>query len=347
MYKFEISNIIYQPNDTVTLVFKDLSGNYPKPKAGQFLTVSFIFGEREVRRSYSFSSSPDVEEPLTITVKRVDNGEISRLLHHQTRIGDIIDVLEPQGLFYYEPKRDRERTLFLFGAGVGVTPLYSILKTALVAEDKTKVVLVYSNKSIASTVFYEELLEWQKQYPDRLEIEWIFSSSKNLLHARLNREYLIHIVKGQMPANGDVLFFTCGPVFYMDLVRFTLLGMGFPDNHIKKETFHFPEEEEDDDEKEEEAVDMTPYNIKLRFQGTEYNLTIPYNKTVLEVGLEHKIKLPYSCKSGMCSTCISQCTAGSVRMDYNEVLTDREVENGRCLICVSHPLEEGTVIAVM
>lgn len=347
MYKFEISNIIYQPNDTITLIFKDLSGIYPKPKAGQFLTLSFTFGEREVRRSYSFSSSPHMDEPLAITVKRVDNGEISRLLHHQTRVGDIIDVLEPQGLFYYEPQRGRERTLFLFAAGVGITPLYSILKTALVAEDRTKVVLVYSNRSIERTVFYEELLEWQNRYANRLEIVWIFSSSKNLLLARLNREYLIRIVQEQMPEHDNVWFFTCGPVFYMDLVRFTLLGMGFPDKHIKKETFHFPEEEEDDDEKEEEPVDMTPYDIKLRFQGEEYNLTIPYNKTVLDVGLEHKIKLPYSCKSGMCSTCISQCTAGSVRMDYNEVLTDREVENGRCLICVSHPLEEGTVIEVL
>ncbi|PRD56450.1 ferredoxin--NADP reductase [Sphingobacterium gobiense] len=347
MYKFEISNIIYQPNDTVTLVFRDLSGVYPKPKAGQFLTVSFTFGEREVRRSYSFSSSPDVDEALAITVKRVDNGEISRLLHHQTAVGDIVNVLEPQGLFYYEPHMDKERTLFLFAAGVGITPLFSILKTALIAENKTKVVLVYSNRSTTSTVFYAELLEWKTRYPDRLEVVWIFSSSKNLLHARLNREYLIRIVKEQMPEHGDVLFFTCGPVFYMDLVRFTLLGMGFSDNHIKKETFHFPEEEEDEDEKEEEPVDMTSYNIKLRLQGKEYDLVIPYNKTVLDVGLEHKIKLPYSCKSGMCSTCISQCTSGSVRMDYNEVLTDREVENGRCLICVSHPLEEGTVIEVL
>lgn len=347
MYKFEISNIIYQPNDTVTLVFKDLSGNYPKPKAGQFLTVSFIFGEREVRRSYSFSSSPNVDEPLAITVKRVDNGEISRFLHHQTRIGDIINVLEPQGLFYYDPQADQERTLFLFAAGVGITPLYAILKTALTAEEKTKVVLIYSNRSVENTVFYDELLDWQKRYPDRFEIVWIFSSSKNLLHARLNRDYLIRIVNEHIPTSGDTLFFTCGPVFYMDLVRFTLLGMGIPDAHIKKETFHFPEEEEDDDEREEEPVDMTSYDIKLRFQGEEYALTIPYDKTVLDVGLEHKIRLPYSCKSGMCSTCISQCRAGSVRMDYNEVLTDKEVENGRCLICVSHPLEEGTVIEVL
>jgi ring-1,2-phenylacetyl-CoA epoxidase subunit PaaE len=133
----------------------------------------------------------------------------------------------------------------------------------------------------------------------------------------------------------------------MDLCRFTLLGMGVPDEHIKKETFHFPDEEEDDDEKEEEPVDTRSYDVVLRFNGENHALTIPYDKTILDVGLEHKLKLPYSCKSGMCSTCISQVTAGAVRMDYNEVLTEREVDNGRCLICTSHPVEDGTTIQVL
>lgn len=75
-------------------------------------------------------------------------------------------------------------------------------------------------------------------------------------------------------------------------------------------------------------------------------MVVPYDKTILDVGLAQELKLPYSCKSGMCSTCISQVTSGSVRMQYNEVLTDREVDNGRCLICTSHPLEDGTVIEV-
>lgn len=346
MYKFEISNIIRQPNNNLTLEFKDLLGNYPDYLAGQFLTLHFDFENREVRRSYSFSSSPVVDEPLAITVKRIDNGEISRLLHHRTQVGDTIDVLAPEGLFAYRPEPQIEKTLFLFAAGVGVTPLFSILKTALVAETKTKVVLVYSNSSPETTIFYEELKMWQAKYPDRLVIEWIFSNSKNLMYARLNREYIIRLVNQYLPDNGQVLFYTCGPVFYMDLCRFTLLGMGFPDHAIRRETFHFPEEEEDDDEREEEEVDTTAYEILLKFQGQEYPLTIPYNKTILDVGLEHKIRLPYSCKSGMCSTCISQVTHGSVKMDYNEVLTDREVENGRCLICTSHPLEHGTTIEV-
>src|SRR5690606_14687574 len=102
---------------------------YPAYKAGQFLTLAFEFGDREVRRSYSFSSSPSLDEPYEITVKRVDNGEISRLLHHRTEVGEEIQVMDPQGLFTYEPAEENNHTVFLFGAGVGVTPLFSIMKT--------------------------------------------------------------------------------------------------------------------------------------------------------------------------------------------------------------------------
>ena len=96
MHKFKITDIIHHPNNNVSIRFEDLTKIFPSYKAGQFLTLSFVFGDREVRRSYSFSSSPLLNEPYEITVKRVDNGEISRLLHHRTQIGDVIDVMEPQ-----------------------------------------------------------------------------------------------------------------------------------------------------------------------------------------------------------------------------------------------------------
>ena len=347
MHKFKVIDIIHHPNQNISIRFEDLTGNFPTYKAGQFLTLSFVFGDREVRRSYSFSSSPCIDEPYEITVKRVDNGEISRLLHHRTRVGDIIDVMDPQGLFVYEPEEEISRTVFLFAAGVGVTPLFSILKTALVAERKSKVILVYSNSSKAQTLFYEELVAWQEQYPDRLKVEFIWSDAKNLLKARLNRDYILQLVKAYSASTVDTVYYTCGPLFYMDLCRFTLLGMGIPDELIKRETFYFPEEEEDEDEKEEELVDMSSYEVILRFNGENHHLTIPYDSSILDIGLAHKLKLPYSCKSGMCSTCISQVVKGAVRMDYNEVLTDREVENGRCLICTAHPLEDGTTIQIL
>jgi len=348
MYKFKITDIITQPNNNISIRFEDMSGNYPSYKAGQFLTLSFTFGEREVRRSYSFSSSPALDEALEITVKRVENGEISRLLHGQAKVGDIIDVMEPQGIFTYEAKPEQRNTVVLFAAGVGITPLYSILKTVLREEPDSKVVLVYSNSSKEQTVFYEELLQWQSAYPDRLQIEFIWSNAKNLLKARLNRDYLIELVKEHVDLSlENSIFYTCGPLFYMDLCRYTLLGMGIPDERIKRETFYFPEEESDDDETEEEIVDTTAYTVYIDMYGVKQELIVPHNQSILETGLQQKLKLPYSCKSGMCSTCISQVTSGSVRMDYNEVLTDREVESGRCLICTAHPLEEGTTIQIL
>ncbi|MFZ4861540.1 2Fe-2S iron-sulfur cluster-binding protein [Sphingobacterium sp. Mn56C] len=347
MYKFEVTAIIPLVNNNISIRFKDLDGNFPRYKAGQFLTLAFQFGDREVRRSYSFSSAPDIDDYYEITVKRVDNGEISRLLHHKTQVGDIIDVMDPQGLFGYEPQHAIPRTVFLFAAGVGITPLLSILKTALIKEKNSKVVLVYSNSAQKQTLFYDELLAWQQDYPERLHIEFIWSDAKNLLKARLNREYLIQLVKAHVVTGVEPIFYTCGPLFYMDLCRFTLLGMGFPDHNIKRETFHFPEEEEDEDEKDEAPVDETTYAVTLRFKGEDHRLMVPYNKTILDVALEHKLKLPYSCKSGMCSTCISQVIQGAVQMSYNEVLTDREVENGRCLICTAHPTLPNTHIEVL
>jgi len=347
MHKLRITNIIPRENHNVTINFEPVSGEFTTYKAGQFLTLSFEFGNREVRRSYSFNSSPDVDEPLSITVKRVENGEISRFLHHKIKQGDIVNALEPQGLFTYEPISNKERTVFLFAAGIGITPLFSIMKTALVRELKSKIVLIYSNSSPEVTPFKEELHEWAVKYPDRLEIIWIYSNSKNLMTARLNRDYILSILKSHLPIDHqDVLFYTCGPVIYMDLCRFTLLGMGFEESQIKRETFLLPENEEDDDDESEKEIDKSTYSITLNFQGECYQLDIPYNKSILDVGLEHKIKLPYSCKSGMCSTCISNCSHGKVRMTYNEVLTDREVESGRILLCTGHPVEADTVIDV-
>ncbi|UIR57938.1 ferredoxin--NADP reductase [Sphingobacterium sp. SRCM116780] len=348
MHKLKIQNIIPRENHNVTINFEPISGSYPSYKAGQFLTLSFEFGDREVRRSYSFSSSPDVDEPLSITVKRVENGEISRFLHHKIGPNDVVNALDPQGLFTYEPIEDSDRTVFLFAAGIGITPLYSILKTALVRERKSKIILVYSNSSPELTPFKDELKDWEAKYPDRFKIVWIYSNNKNLMTARLNRDYILSLLKTHLQNKPEqALFYTCGPVIYMDLCRFTLLGIGFDEKQIKRETFLLPENEEDDDDGTEKVIDKTSYSIKLNFKGKSYDLEIPYNKSILDVGLEHKIKLPYSCKSGMCSTCISNCSQGKVRMDYNEVLTDREMENGRILLCTGHPVEEGTVVDVI
>ena len=347
MHQLKVIDIISQPGDNITFQLKPISSDCPIYQAGQFLSLIFRFGEREIRRSYSFNSSPDVDEPLSITVKRIENGEISRFLHYHIAVGDELTAQNPNGLFVYKPQEELERTVFLFAAGVGITPLYAILKTALVREKKSKIVLVYSNKSEVTTLFLEELKQWQEVYQDRLHIIWIFSDSKNLMKARLNRFYIEEIIKNEMEFDRNkALFYTCGPIFYMDLCKICLLGMGFPAENIKRETFVLPEDEADDDDETEKIVDTNTYSVKLHFKNGVYDLEIPYNKRILDVALDNKINLPYSCRSGMCGTCVANCIKGKVRMDYNEVLTDDEVEKGRVLICTAHPAVNDTEIVV-
>ncbi|WP_231464276.1 2Fe-2S iron-sulfur cluster-binding protein [Pedobacter sp. Leaf132] len=345
MYKLQVEKIVSQPGDNITIQLKPVENDYPKYLAGQFISLIFQGKHGEIRRSYSFNSSPDVNEPIAITVKRVENGEISRLLHHKIGVGDTLIAQEPQGLFSYVTQSELERDVFLFAAGVGITPLFSILKTALVTEQKSKITLIYSNRSLEDTLFYNEISEWQAKYPDRLKVIWIFSNSKNLMTARLNKFYIDKLLKENLIFDKEsALFYTCGPIIYMDLCRITLLGMGFDISQIKRETFVLPEDEVDEDDNSEKIVDKNTYSVILNFKGAVHHLDIPWPRRILDVALEYKIKLPYSCRGGVCSTCVANCTAGHVRMDYNEVLTDDELERGRVLVCTGHPTENGTTI---
>jgi len=346
--QLRIKEISQQPGENVFIRLEPLDGIMPAYEAGQFLTVIFDVKGKEIRRSYSICSSPDADEPLSIAVKLVENGEISKNLHHKTAVGDILTALPPTGLFTYFPLANVKRTVFLFAAGVGITPVFSILKTALIKEDNSHIVLIYSNKSQSSTLFYEELNTWQERFPDRFKLIYLFSDSKRLQFARLN-SFLIHdLFNANLKYDqSDALCYTCGPIDYMVMCRISLLSMGFRLDQIKKETYFIPEDEADDDDMtEKEVKDKSTYNVILEFNQNTYQLEVPYYKRILQVALEHNINVPYSCRAGICSSCVATCTTGGVKMDYNEILTDQEIAQGRVLICTGHPTANNTTILI-
>jgi ring-1,2-phenylacetyl-CoA epoxidase subunit PaaE len=345
LQKLRVSSVSKQPTEVIKICFETLDGTKLSYKAGQFLTLVFKVNGRELRRSYSFCSSPAIDEPVAIAVKLVENGEISRFMHHQIQEGDIVEISEPNGQFIYDPIINVKRTIFLFAAGVGITPLFSIMKTALLREDNAKLVLIYSSRSAANTLFADEIAKWGRLYPNQLKIIHLYSNSKNLLRARLNGILINQLIKENMEfETGNALFYTCGPVDYMDVCRITLLSAGFKTDQIKRETFVLPEDEVDEDDATEKIVDKNTYTVILHFNGQIHHLLVPYPKRILEVALENKINLPYSCSGGVCSTCTATCISGQVRMDYNEVLTDDEVARGRVLVCTGHPLANETTI---
>ena len=342
--KLRVVAVEKQVAEVLTISFETLNGERLTYAAGQFLPLIFLVNGRELRRSYSFFSSPIVDEPISIAVKLVENGEISRFIHHQIAVNDILTSAQPTGQFVYQPAK-RKRTLFLFGAGVGITPLFSILKTAILSEPESKIVLIYSSRSAEDTLFIEEIARWQVNYPDRLTVIHLFSNSKNLMRARLNRFLINELVSANLSfEKEDAICYTCGPVDYMDVCRISLLGAGFKPEQVKRETFVLPEDEVDEDDGTAKMVDTNSYTVNLHFRGMVHHLLVPYPKRILEVALANKIDLPYSCSGGVCSTCAATCISGGTRMEHNEVLTDEEVARGRVLVCTAHPTTDDTTI---
>lgn len=340
-----ITRIIEQPNEVKTFEFKPSIPFTFLP--GQFITLEFNIHNRIVRRSYSLHSAPYSNEPSAFSVKRIENGEVSRIMVDTIRPGDQLKAINPTGQFVYIPQTILPRDLIFLAAGTGITPILSMIQSALTLEKNANLLLIYSNRDAASTLFLNELDNLTAQYPNQFQIVNLFSNNKELSKARLNKELLQLLVESNVRFDQTkAQFFTCGPYDYMQLCKITLLSMGYQQEQLFKETFFIPEPDGDDDDESDMDVvkDTTTYSVNLQFKGNTYSLEVPYNQTLLDAGLNHGITLPYSCKSGMCGTCAANCEKGKIRMEYNEVLTDKEVLRGRFLMCTAHPISEGVLI---
>jgi ring-1,2-phenylacetyl-CoA epoxidase subunit PaaE len=323
-----------ETNQSKTFVLSPLAGAQIDYKAGQFLTFVFSKHDMEERRSFSISSTPLLNEPLSITVKRLDNGEYSRKLIDNTSVGDELVTIGPSGFFTLPDDRSSYKQIFFFAAGSGITPILPLLKTLLYSNTDLKIVLIYSNRSIADTIFYETLLELAAKFLGKLTIEFLFSDAQNLGRARLSKWLLEVLLKEYSNCPFEqTLFYLCGPFDYMRMATIQLLAEGVPASNIRKENFTTFKVET-----KERPPDVQPHMITIEANDNVYDLVSQYPQTILQAAKKADIILPYSCEAGRCGTCSATCVSGKVWMSYNEVLMDDEIAKGRVLTCVGYPV---------
>lgn len=308
--------------------------------AGQYLTFVFNTGNEVVRRSYSLSSSPVLGEPLSITVKRVQNGMVSRPLFDHAKEGDVLLTTGAGGFFVLPEKLSPQQQLFFLAAGSGIVPVFSLIKTALHLHPGVHVVLIYSNRSEAETIYYEELKTLQEQYPGNFRIQFLFSLSADLAKARLNQMLLQVLVKqySSVPAP-NILFYTCGPFAYMRMIEIELLTIGFNASQLRKEQFNTIKPVE-----RSLPPDTAPHYVELRVQQQVHRVLVQYPHTILEAAKKQGIVLPYSCEVGKCGSCAALCLQGQVWMKYNEVLLNDETRKGLVLTCSGFPIHGDVVL---
>ena len=334
MLRLKVEAIKWELPDTATFYLSETSGKKVAYKAGQFITLVFNHHDEEIRRSYSLSSSPD-EPLLSITVKRIENGEISRFLLTKVHKGDILNAVEPAGRFTITAF-EAEKDILLFAAGSGIVPIFSQLKYILKRGGKSRLTLIYSNQRTGSVLFYHELNALSSQHPGRLIIIHLLSSEGNRLN-NLTVEKLVRQNVQFDPAKAE--FYTCGPFTYMRMIRLTLIYMGLNPAQLRKENFVL------------ETVPVTvglkvfaPRKISINFNKETYDLVVGENQSILQAALQNDIALPYSCRVGDCSTCAAMCKTGKVEMVKNDVLTDADLADGWILTCTGHPLTDDVII---
>ncbi|MFC2176376.1 2Fe-2S iron-sulfur cluster-binding protein [Bacteroidota bacterium] len=350
-HQLEVLEVKRETEEAVSILLK-----IPKELEEEFdfIPGQYVMFRREidgetVKRAYSISSSPQ-EGELRVGVKEVIGGKFSTFVNRALKAGDLLETLPPRGKFIVNTNPENAHKYVSFCAGSGVTPILSMMKHVLETEPQSTFMLFYGNRTASTIIYLDEINALRARFPQRLVVHYVMSKEElgeEMFQGRIDEEKIrLYSSKLFNPAEVDH-YYMCGPEQIIHVVNKVLADLGVPADKIHFELFGSPNPVAKDQKKAAEAKVMVleSSHVSITLNGSGFEFKMENVKTsILEAADEQGYDVPFSCRNGVCCTCIARLKEGEVEMEKSTSLTDKELADGLILACQSRPKTKTIVL---
>jgi ring-1,2-phenylacetyl-CoA epoxidase subunit PaaE len=310
--------------------------------AGQYVPVRRMIEDREERRTYSIVTAPG-GGMLKLGIRLQFGGRMSGELATKLRPGDLLDVGAPMGRFRTAISAEREHSYMAFAAGSGITPILSLVTDILAREPRSRVTLIYGNRSISRTMFLEETLALKNRYIERFSVHFVMSREPQQtawLNGRIDGPKVRELARHMVEVSAADEYLICGPGDMVDEVRGAIKALN-GDAPIRFERFATAAPRSIETARESASMPVPQEvlaTISIVMDGRRRSFPMaPTDASVLDAAERAGLELPFSCRSGICATCRARITAGAAVMTHNIALEPWETDAGFVLCCQARP----------
>lgn len=346
-HSLAIANIKRETTDSIRIALgvpEEFTSEYDF-LPGQHLPFRITVDGKKLRRTYSICSGQG-EQPLEIGVRIQPGGQFSEFAANTLGVGDTLDAMPPTGRFHIELNENNAKDYVGFAAGSGITPILSMIKSIMANEPNSRFILFYGNRKQSTTMFIEDLYALKNSYPERLQLNFIFSQEEQEFEpmaGRLDADKVRDLYKHFGAGLRATDCFVCGPDSMIQDVTSALLELGMDEAHIHSERFGVPRKAGKSKAAAVKTADHATVTIIMDGHKKDFEMHRD-NANIVDAAADNGIELPYSCKGGVCATCRCHVREGEVSMQANYGLEPWEVEQGFVLACQSRPVSDSVTL---